>query len=180
MQNVEIQQKRDRDLAVKKAYIDHNGDLSFIKKALDDCKLISIDSDLPYEKLAEVFLACDDVVISQGRATDFYDIDMWFESNHHLISQILARPIVSQPDASLNISSNSTDMQKLALLVLKKGLSKIRQLANDGKVNPENAASVLTQIESIADATHVLPDHIENNISDVDLWSTLSLINESN
>lgn len=181
MQNVELQQKRDRDLAVKKAYIDHNGDLSFIQKALDDCKLISASPDISYAKLAEIFLACDDVVISQGRATDFYDIDVWFENNHVSINEILANPNVSQPDTSLNLSSDFTEQQKQALLALKRSLITIRQLALDGKENPNKAALVLAQIEKIADVSHNLPYGIENNTVDmgVELKQTFAAIEES-
>ncbi|MFH7409806.1 hypothetical protein D9K79_10635 [Acinetobacter cumulans] len=89
------EQERKRNLEIKKTYIAHGGDVSFIDDIVKASELVPFDEKIPEDKLSEILFILDDGIFFQGLRWAFDDTEVrselyqWLEDNQAKIKEIL-------------------------------------------------------------------------------------------
>ncbi len=88
------EKERLRSQAMKQAYIEQGGDLTFIEELLQAADLVPFGNTVPDEKLQQILFILDDHLFFQGLAWGFTDTEIqselggWVDENQESIKQI--------------------------------------------------------------------------------------------
>lgn len=94
-QDAKEEQERKRNLEIKKTYIAHGGDVSFIDVIVKASELAPFGEKISEDKLSEILFILDDGIFYQGLRWAFDDTEVrselyqWLEDNQSKIKEIL-------------------------------------------------------------------------------------------
>lgn len=94
-QDAKEEQEHKRNLEIKKTYIAHGGDVSFIDDIVKASELAPFGEKISEDKLSEILFILDDGIFYQGLRWAFDDTEVrselyqWLEDNQAKIKEIL-------------------------------------------------------------------------------------------